>query len=563
MLNILYWSDYRPLYFLVSYGGALVLFLMAAWPVKHSQTKDLPKASWLFLFFLCFWMVASRWPGLFYFLPFDPDEAQIVAAAQTLGTQPVLYRMADGASAGPLVIYGAGLPWIFGSVPSLVVARLIAVLYAWAGVAAIYIGIRATGAELAGRLGALAAALFYGLNGFWNFVHYNSEMLPSALCAWSTAFLVSLFCMNRVNGSRRWEWRAYLAAMLLSMVPFAKLQLVPLALCIGILIYGRGVWMHSGKWTQTLRYTGMLALSILIFPAAFFLFIYFGGGFDYFFHSYILNNLLYAGSGYSSRFNVAWQLLKTGDEMILWGGGGVIATSMILLFDLLVGAGKSGPRRIIALICISLAGVAAYCVLAPSRDYIHYLLLLPLPMAFALGAVVAWMEESEVKALRHRAVLLIAPAVLILALLPYLFVKVKSNNSWAGSAYFWSHKPWTGVAAELLKRSKSPSEGLLVWGYVPELNVNTGILQASRLSITSAQIQQNALTPFYRKSLMEDLSAHPPRFIVDAVCKEGFIFTDGDLYGPKCFPEFNRVLTTDYQLVGDFTGMRLYERIIR
>ena len=560
MGSLLYWSDYRLLYFLVAYGGAIGLFLLAIWPAFRSEGIGSFRSSWMFPILLGLWMVATRWPGLFYYLPFDPDEAQIVAAAQTLATEPVLYRMADGASSGPLTIYFAGIPWIFGAVPSLLIARLIAVLFACVGVSAIYFGLRATGVELAARFGALAAGLFYGFTSFWNYVHYNSEMLPSALCAWGTALLISMFCMDCPVDRFRLERNACMAALLLSMVPFSKLQLVPLALMIGLLVYLLGVWLLRGDWRCQLRYTGVLALSSVVFPATFFLFIYLGGSFHYFFQSYIANNLLYAGSGYSSRLHIAGQLLRMGDELIPWAGGILLITLIMTALAISMGARQCSPRRLVAMVCIALAGISAYCVLAPSRDYIHYLLLLPMPLSFALGAVLAWTMDVGKLSIRPLAIGLLVPSLLIASLLPYLFLKVKSGTPWAGSAYYWSYKPPSGIAAEIVSRARSPKDGLLVWGYEPGLHVTTGILQASRLSITSAQIQQNALTPFYRKSLMEDLALRPPRFIVDAVCEKGFIFTDHSLFGPQCFPEFGDFLKSNYKLVGNYSGMTLYER---
>ena len=560
MHSLLYWSDCRQLYLIVAYGGALVLFLLASMPAFLREGIRSNSSSWIYPILLGLWMVATRWPGLFYYLPFDPDEAQIVAAAQTLATEPVLYRMADGASSGPLTIYFAGIPWIFGAVPSLFVARLIAVLFGWAGVLAIYWGLKCLGNELAARLGALSAALFYGFTSFWNYVHYNSEMLPSALCAWGTALLISMFCMDSAVDRFRLEKKACMAALLLSMVPFSKLQLVPLALMIGLLVYLRGAWILRGEWRHLVRYTALLAISAVIFPSIFFLFIYLGGSFHYFFQSYIANNLLYAGSGYSSRLHIAGQLIKTGDELVLWGGGILLITLIMMGLTISMGVRQCGPRRLIVMVCIALAGTSAYCVLAPSRDYIHYLLLLPMPLSFAFGAVLAWTMDLGKQTVRPLVIGLLAPPLLIVSLLPYLFLKVKSGAPWAGSASYWSHKPPSGIAAEIINRAHSPKDGLLVWGYEPGLHVTTGVLQISRLSITSPQIQQNALTPFYRQSLMEDLALRPPRFIVDAVCDKGFIFTDHALYGPHCFPEFNDFLKSNYQFVGNYSGMTLYER---
>lgn len=506
-------------------------------------------------------MVAARWPCYFYSISFDPDEAQIVAAAQTLATEPILYRMAEGATAGPLVIYCAGIPWIFGKVPSLFVARLIAVLLAWIGVSAIYLGIRRTGVELAARMAAMAAALFYGFTEFWNFVHYNSEMLPSMLCAISTACLISMFQVDNERDQQFWRKSACLAAMLLSLVPFAKLQVAPLGLSIGLLVYARGVWILRGQWVSIMRYTVQLALSVLAFPVIFVLVIIFAGESDYFYHSYIVNNFLYAGSGYCSRLSVVEKLLTNGSDMNPWMGGVLMTLIAVWIIGMVTRRGMKSKAGSVAFICIALAVVSGYCVLAPARDYFHYLLLIPIPLSFAMGAMMAWMLEANHGPAFSRAIVFFTPLILFAALTPYFIHEGQSGMPWAGSSRYWSCKPLDGIRAELKRRSNLPSDGMLVWGYVPDLHVTTGILQASRLSVTSAQIQQGALTPFYRKTLMKDITRKHPRFIVDAVCPKGFIYTDNSRYGPHCFPEFNQFLKSYYKPVGIYSDMKLYEKI--
>jgi hypothetical protein len=507
-------------------------------------------------------MVAARWPSFFYFLPYDPDEAQTLAAAQTLAQHPILYRFADGASAGPLMIYGAGLPWIFGVTPTLFLARLTAVIFGWIGVSAIYFGIRTTGVEMVARLAALVTALFYGLTEFWNYVHYNSEMLPSALCAIATACLLGMYQTQQSNGtSHRWKRKAFMGAFVLSLVPFSKLQLVPLALLIGLIIFLRGLWIVGFNWRQAILYSVQLALSVLIFPVTFFLFVYLGGAFDYFIHSYIANNLIYAASGYASHALVAKKLFTNGADLIPWLWGVVISCLVFIIFGIISRRGKLQKGLGPVGSCIFFVAMATYCVLAPNRDFMHYLLILPLPLGFALGAVLAWaLEGSQVES-RWRAACFLAPCILLGAMAPYMRDEIRSGMLWAGLAVHWDHQPADEITKELIKRSHSPADGLLVWGYHPELNVTTGLLQATRLSTTSAQIQQNVLTPYYRKAFLEDLNSHPPRFIVDDVCESDLMFKDHTMYGPQCFPAFKEILDFHYKLVGEYSGMKLYERV--
>jgi hypothetical protein len=66
---------------------------------------------------------------------------------------------------------------------------------------------------------------------------------------------------------------------------------------------------------------------------------------------------------------------------------------------------------------------------------------------------------------------------------------------------------------------------------------------------TFNQIWPSPLRDYFRSRLMDDLRSDPPEYIVDAVAKESFEFTDSEKYGISTFPELASYVAENYELV--------------
>lgn len=75
----LYWSDSVWLYRAVCFGLMVLLIGLVVWPEVSGRSGRSGAA--FFLLGLCVFVVAARWPGLFYPKGFNPDEDQLLAAA--------------------------------------------------------------------------------------------------------------------------------------------------------------------------------------------------------------------------------------------------------------------------------------------------------------------------------------------------------------------------------------------------------------------------------------------------------------------------------------------------
>lgn len=533
------------------------VLLLAVLPLTRWGQVSWLRSAWLFLPVLLVLMLVARWPGFFYPKAFEVDEAQIVAGAIGLADDPVFFRSVDGASSGPLVIYPLLIPQILGQSPSLFASRFIGVCITFAGVAAIYFGLRCVFEEVSARLVASTSALFFAYSNFWNYVHYNSELLVSSLCVAGTACLFTLIGAN--NGSlKSVRTIACLGGFLLSLVPFTKLQSVPQALLIGAFIMGFLIW-RSRRY-GFVKITGsllLLVLATLVFPLGFLFLMWGTGTWEYFWGSYVLNNFGYRTTGAMDYGAVIQQFISGGNDLWNWMPG-LLLFCGISLIPALVCFTRFKQGYLLLLVSLSVFAVALVSVLMPGRPYYHYLLLLPFPAAMVAGCLLGGFFKMPWKSVRLFALF----GFLSLAVAPGLWAEIRKPDPWVGAAQTWANAPLDPVSQRLVEIRESPDDRLLVWGWMPYYHVYTGMAQSHRMSISTPIFSENERQSFYREAFMEDLINNQPEWIVDAVAPGSFNYTDRDIHGVHLFPEFEEVLKHHYECIDEIDGVRIYKRSV-
>jgi|GEM_PF-1776396 len=552
----MFWSDNRFLYFSVCAVLTLLVLGFALLPMTRWKSRQWVRYAGPFLFLMLALMLAVRWPGFHYPKAFEVDEAQIVAAALALNEDPVFFRSVDGASSGPLVIYPLLLPQIFGQESTLFTSRLIGVCITFGGVLAIYLGLRRVFDETTARLAACVGAFFFAFSNFWNYVHYNSELLVAGLCVAGTACLFhliagpdkSLSCVRKL---------ACLGGFLLSLVPFTKLQSVPQALLIGVLLAALLAWRTAGF--GLLRAVGSMALLIVAtaaFPLVFLLTMVITGAWDYFWESYILNNFGYRTTGAMDYGSVVGQFIAGGNDFWNWMPG-LVAFCVVAFIPAIVSYRRFAPGILLIVAGLAILTVALISVLMPGRPYYHYLLLLPFPAAMLAGAMLGGISKSSLMWVRTVAVV----AFLLLAIVPGLWAEIRKPDPWAGTGQKWAEALPDKVSQRLIELRESADERLLVWGWMPYYHVYSGIVQSHRMSISTPLFSMNDRQEFYRDAFLEDLEKNQPRWIVDAVAPGSFNYTDRQTHGIQTFPEFEEILRRDYERIDEIDGVRIFQRV--
>lgn len=152
-----------------------------------------------------------------------------------------------------------------------------------------------------------------------------------------------------------------------------------------------------------------------------------------------------------------------------------------------------------AIVALLLLVITFYTMVSPKRGWPHYLLFASLPMAFMLavaaGAAAArWTGIASVK-------LAICILILAVGVVPLTVWRVYHPNPWVGNARAWHHRlqaPFTSVGLVIAQASQGTNGFLAVWGYNPNYNVETGLKQSTRLSISSPQFNENSMQEFFR-----------------------------------------------------------------
>ena len=272
---------------------------------------------------------------------------------------------------------------------------------------------------------------------------------------------------------------------------------------------------------------------------------------------YFLHNLIYVGQGNGRTLPETLREMK--DMAMLDGRFPLLLITVFVL--LLAAAGYFIVRRVrppalvIAGGTLTIAG--ALGVITPHREFLHYVLLLPVPLTLWLGATVGgWWSQLATTRSRH----LLAGALLAAGgLLPLITRCYQPLPSIFGTfAYHWRH-PLSKVA--MVVHALTGREGTLgVWGWANHLYVETGLPQATRDTHSVWSILPSAQREYHRATYLADLRRHEPAVFVDAVGPGAFGFEHRSVQAHEIFPELADYIRENYVLIRDVKEARIYAR---
>lgn len=569
---LLFWADTQWLYRCVVFGGLGLLTAQTIWfswqntkngyERTKSHTGYFFCSEWFFLFLIGLFIFASRWPGLFYPVSFNPDEDQFVAAARALIADPLFFRSAETASSGPLNIYPLWIAGLAGKLPTLFSGRLIGLFMIYISLTALYFAGKAFVSEIWARVITLTIATFWGFTNFWDFVHYTSEHPPVMFFSVAWAFAAWAISTKPQTISKR-MWLAIVSVMILSAVPFAKLQATPLALLSSFLLIV-GIGSLAGSFDERFKRILIIGVAGCIIPLLLMAGFWSNGVFPYFWNSYILNALAYQASGYSIPFWKMMLMILFADGAMrpidfLWFAGSCVAFFCLCLLLFIVKFRETSSKGAYFSFTLSFLLLAAtiWTVTSPQRNYPHYLLFLPIPIGLTLQAMLG--AIGNIKTLQtHQPLLVVISFVILLG--PMIFWRAEiSPNHWAGSTRSWYFQTPDKISQKILEAAAGGNNRLCVWGYAPAYYTQTGLIQATRLSISSPQFNDNNLQAFFRKTYLEDLTHSKPIVFVDAVAKDqSVVMTDKEKCGHEQVPEIQDFVQRNYNLFTEIDGVRIY-----
>ena len=544
------WLDLHPGSYWLLAGSATLLLAVHVWFVTRQKGRGQASSKLnlacdaLVLFLFIF---AWRWPFLLVASAFNPDESQLIAGSIALTHDPVFWRSVDGTTSGPLNFYLL-LPYSWFGIPlDYFTAR-------FTGLLLIGGALFATHRALAGRFGRgvawlaiLPAAEFFATATSPDLIHYSSEHL--------TLFLVAVSIWLLAKSSPAVPYRMWLASFIAGASIWAKLQALP----VSVALVGWALWLAAREhelnqkpWWRRLASIVMAALAptllVVALAAA-------TGQMEDLVRRYLLQNLFYVGN--------ARPLGEAIHEMSLMAAVDgrlhllLVTTAVILLvssFYFIVRRLQPPGLFIIGGVLTFAAFVA---VLAPRREFLHYTLLLPAPLAFWVGAALG---GCGIK-LPSRSLngTLFSLLIIAIGLVPVITRSVQPLPEIYGRfAYHWTH-PRNGpaiIARELSNRNDS----IAIWGWAPEIYVESGLTQATRDTHSTWSIVANEQRDYYRTSYLHDLRQHNPAVFIDAVGPGAFGFEDRPTQAHETFAALSNYIRENYSLVTDLQTARIYAR---
>jgi hypothetical protein len=502
-------------------------------------------------------VITSRVPAIRLPVELNPDEGQMLAQVMRVGIDPVPWRGVDGTTSGPLntwflyAAHAAGMPLDYGWAHALAAAMLALIA------ATTWVTLRLVAGPWAAAAGAAAAAVCIALSQGANFVHFSGELVPALL-----ASLVLLCLAARSTRSRDAPVLDAVAALLVGVMPWTKLQSLPGAVVLGVCI-GWHTWDAGGGpqrpgWRRLLLLAALATLPTLVVLAI----VIGGGAWADFWTSYVIGNAAYVGTPDPlATARKALHLLQPPPGRLLVG-----TSALVLVWWALGRPGwrhASPPLRSCFGASAAVVVATTAAVLLPHVPFPHYQILLIGPLS-VLAACTAAIGSGAGRA-RPAALLAAASFTLLVFGLPMTGMGTAVRNAATARAMRagLDDTPERRIARMILAAAPG-AHRMVVWGWMPSLYVETGIAPGTRHAVGHFVIEPGPARPHLRATLLADVRRERPEVIVDAVAAGCFRWTWGAGERLASFPDLaayvgrNYVLQVEQRLEPGGDPVRIY-----
>jgi len=572
---------YYRLFVVFSFSGFAVFSLLPTFFSrirKHRFTESLSSDTF-FIFFVVFFIVASRWPGLFPGGGVNPDEAQWIAGAMKLLHDPVFWRSVDGNTSGPLNIFPLVLPALFGLRLEYASARLIGLILITLSSLWLYFSLKILYGFRVARLSVMPVVTCIALMRGLDFIHYSSEHVPVALVSLSLFLLCKYYSTVKnifVLGF----------GFIIGLIPYAKFQAVPIAFALWV-IFLCIIWSKRSSKVDFFRKLSLLSLVTIFFSVLVTIYLFVFSLWGDFWKSYILSDLIHQrGSGinfFSFFFTPMKLVYYTLEIMCEQDIQALLQLTALLLIAvvpfLCIFRWRENKRRPASL------GFIAYCLFFLAASYYvttpyknplfqdkwshcpHYLLFLIIPCGFIIGVLLGELNLSLLairSSFRNRVLAFIIGVIVASCIMQVSGEVIEERNAFIEARRLFMGR-YTGPAVEILRGHARTGECMAVWGWCAELYVDSGLIQATRDGHTFRHVCPGSKQPYYVERYAKDLLTSRPVLFVDAGACEGVIpraptFLDIELGDYKDFPEIASIIEKHYELVSTVQGIKIYAK---
>ncbi len=524
---------------------------------KKKKVLTILQSNGLFTTILFAFVILSRFPLSTYGYQ-NPDEGVWIACFKVLEQDPRPWIAADTATSGPLVL----LPLLFLKLLQLPIDFGSIKLAAGITMAITLVFTFLTYCNVAGktlaRIIIIPATLALSLTTYWDFITYNGEHIPLLFLS------ISLFILSGILNGADKEIKPFLIiGFLLGMIPFAKLQGAPIAVCVAVASF---IFLIMRKYTLSQKI--FFVLSGLTPMALIFFWMTIVGGMRNFWDSYILYNLSYSTSETSlgitlvDKIVLAWKMLfETADLTFYFVSNFIICFFCVLFIDyssLL----KEKKNLYLFLFAVLYFLSSLYCIGQPYRVFTHYTYFSYFTINLLALILLSVFLQKPLLSTNHLDYLKpIICSVLLLVSILHFHQRFVFNPNY--NTYAELRKGGYSSMSNVIKKINEFSvagDKIAIWGWNNTFYGDTDLIMATRYTDTSGILLPNSHQEYFLNAYLEDLNKNRPKIFLDAITYSSIRFADRQEYGFDKFPRVKSFIDSNYRKMAEVDGYHVYVR---
>ncbi|OZI07453.1 hypothetical protein BWI93_14005 [Siphonobacter sp. BAB-5385] len=526
MMKELVLFDSNPIYFFILSLGFLFILIQLNWQKHQSDT--------VFLSTLILILTVLRLPFILYNQQINIDESSVITQAMTLWERPIFWQSVDGTTSGPLNSYVLFLGKLLTGTFDYTSCRMVCLLLIIGTLIALYKALQSFFDSQSARLSLTLTLLFYAYNQTHDFIHYSSEILSIFL------FSISLYILASIQKSP--GAFGFLLGFVLALVPWAKIQSLPIAL----VFTGYGLYLCF----QIRAYKGILNLvlgatsvTVLIFG----LLLYYQVLGD-FYRYYIEGNLVYGQevSLYRRFHHLVAMLVK------VFPFRDFLMISILLFLFAFRWFWKLEKSLLVFLFSWLL--ITAYTIVKPGMFFHHYLLYF-IPF---LTFINTFSLHSITRNFSYRTVQFSYTVALVVVGSSVWWTSLIRNTSYTNAEE--SKDLASNRIITTIHQYSGPGESLAIWGWWTEGYVMAQMPQAVAENHSVRCTTESPLMVDYQQRYLHNLKTNTPAVFVDAVgSRHNFPFVHTSAIH-ESIPAIRRYIQRHYQFLSCVEGVRIYIR---
>jgi len=532
-----------------------VTYLKIRYPERLNNLK---RFKWLFsptayIFVLCTGILILRLPNM---VPpsLDVDEEQWIVTGISYLRGAVYWQSVSGNTSGPLIftlpmimIPIDGINYTTVRLFGLLACIIPAIFMVWKTLKLLY-------GETAAQLSVISAFIFFASINEGEFIAYNSEHVPVLLTAMAIYFL---FRMAYTAGSS--AINIALLGLVLGIMPYSKLQIMPVGLCIGLIgIFDLAIQKEQAMSLRAKRLLILISSAILpTFMVGIYLTLHHAWG-D-FWSNYIMNNLQYAMhkgansqlfpvyTGVAKLTFLPWLLLKNHylTKFVL--------TQIFIIMILAVLILRSGHLKStfydkFLWYSILIAFASYLAVSAPGNRFNHYVYLFIIPFIFVTGSFIG-------KILSIKKPASVYSVGIFLPYLIYISLVLWKGPTTIGYDFIASKQSLApSDDCKMIRKYTHPGEWMSVWGWGIYSFVEADLVMVNKTASPFCDMFTGD-SPSLLEEYMTEMKEKKPVVFLDVL---PVITKRKEVFRHENYPSLNNYIAQNYTKVGEYDGKRVY-----